>query len=276
MLFREKLRDVYDISECNALVKYLLQERLKWSFSAQKLNEHTSLTAEDEGQLLQDLEVLITGAPVQHVIGYAWFNEMKIKVSPHVLIPRPETEELVSFIQDYTLDQDAVILDLCTGSGCIALALKSHYPHAKVFGADVSDAALDIARENSSNLNLEVEFFKWDLLSQVEIPPFLPALDVVVANPPYVLMEEIDEMHRNVAAFEPHLALFVPDNEPLLFYEIITAVARKKLKTGGRLWFEINRQYGDEVGVLLEKNGFSDIRVYHDISENDRFVSGVK
>jgi release factor glutamine methyltransferase len=107
-----------------------------------------------------------------------------------------------------------------------------------------------------------------------EIP--IPLADVIVSNPPYIQMEEISEMHQNVSEYEPHLALFVPDNEPLLFFEAITAIAVRKLKRGGRLWFEINRQYGDEVGNLLEKNGFSDIRIYHDISENDRFVSAVR
>ncbi|MFN8153298.1 MAG: peptide chain release factor N(5)-glutamine methyltransferase [Bacteroidia bacterium] len=275
ILFREKLLELYEPSECNALVKYLLQERLQWSFSELKKNEDQMLSPEVEMQLQTDLGLLSTGAPVQHVLGFAWFNELKLKVSRDVLIPRPETEELVSFIEDYSLPPDAAVLDICTGSGCIALALKSHYPHVRVFGADVSPAALEIARWNSQNLGLEVEFFIWDVITCTEPDMELPGFDVIVSNPPYVMMEEIHQMHRNVSGFEPHLALFVPDDEPLLFYEIIAGYAARKLKRGGRLWFEINRQFGEEVGTLLEKKGFSDIRIYHDISENDRFVSGV-
>lgn len=276
LFFKSELQDVYDGPECNALVKLLLQERLQWSFSTITMNESQEMESSVENQLLKDLARLKTGEPVQHILGYAWFNELKLGVSKDVLIPRPETEELVSFIQDYSLPSGAVIIDVCTGSGCIALALKKHYPQALVFGTDVSTAALEVAEKNSRDLQLQVDFLRWDLLSE-ELPDRkLPKADVIVSNPPYVLMDEINSMHRNVAAFEPHIALFVPDNEPLMFYEIITRYASSNLLRGGRLWFEINKDYGEDVGNVLEKYGFSDIRIYRDISEHDRFVSGVR
>ncbi len=270
------MKGVYDPSECNALVKYLLQERLQWSFSALSQQGDQGLQEQMVHQLKNDLSRLKQGEPIQHVLGYAWFNDLKLMVDKNVLIPRPETEELVAFIQDYTLPPESVILDLCTGSGCIAIALKCHYPESMVYGADMSGEALQIARKNSEALNLDITFFYWDVLKMAEPEIDMPMADVIVSNPPYIQMEEISEMHQNVSEYEPHLALFVPDNEPLLFYESITAIAVRKLKKEGRLWFEINRQYGDEVGNLLEKNGFSDIRIYQDISENDRFVSAVR
>lgn len=270
----EQLKAIYDPAEAQALIKYLVHERLSLSFSEMKRQEERQLSAAEQLLLSGDFERLLTGEPVQHVLGYAWFNDVKIKVNKHVLIPRPETEELVTFIQDMTLPPDAVILDLCTGSGCIALALKAHFPSANVMGADISEEALKVAQENSRLLDLPVVFLQWDLLK--ETPPDLPVADVIVANPPYVRMEEIEGMHLNVANFEPHIALFVPDDDPLLFYRVIATFARRQLKPGGGVWFEINRAYGDATGELLEDMGFEDIRVYQDLAESDRFVSAVR
>jgi release factor glutamine methyltransferase len=174
------------------------------------------------------------------------------------------------------LPHDALLLDICCGSGCIALALKHHFQTAKVYAADVSEAALKVAAENSRLLSLPLELFKWNVLDEATPSLDLPRMDVIVSNPPYIRMEEINEMHPNVVRFEPHLALFVPDDEPLLFYRIIADYSKKQLKDGGRLWFEINRAHGDDVGELLESAGYSDVRIYHDMSGSDRFVSAVK
>lgn len=271
---KQKLSAIYDEAEANALVKYLLQERLLISFSEMKRDENRWFSPEQDSLLLNDINRLVTGEPIQHVLGYAWFNELKIKVSKDVLIPRPETEELVTFIRDYPLREGAVIIDICTGSGCIALALKSHFPFAEVVGVDVSEAALKVASENSRALGLSLSLIRWDVLT--EAAPDLPKADVIVANPPYVLMEEINDMHPNVSNFEPHLALFVPDDDPLLFYKAISTYATRQLKPGGRLWFEIHKEYGDATGELLERYGFEDVRVYRDLSEHDRFVSAVQ
>lgn len=271
---KKKLTAIYDEGEANALVKYLLQERLSISFSDMIRDENRELSPEQFSLLQSDISRLMTSEPVQHILGYAWFNELKIRVNKDVLIPRPETEELVTFIQDYSLPADAVVIDICTGSGCIALALKSHFNTASVIGTDVSEAALQIALENTKELGLSVHLVRWDVLN--DAPPDLPKADVIVANPPYVLMEEINYLHSNVADFEPHLALFVPDDDPLLFYRVISDYALKQLKPGGRLWFEINKEYGDAIGELLERKGFIDVRIYRDLSENDRFVSAVQ
>ncbi|MBP7166979.1 MAG: peptide chain release factor N(5)-glutamine methyltransferase [Bacteroidia bacterium] len=272
---KNELAEVYDSAEVNALVKLLLQERLKLSFSELRFQEDRELPDEQLSVLEKDLVRLKTGEPVQHVLGYTWFHDLKILVSGDVLIPRPETEELVSFIQDYSLPEEANLLDICCGSGCIALALKHHFTSAKVFAADVSDVALELAAENSRVLSLPLNIFKWNVLEENCPESDLPLFEVIVSNPPYVRMEEINEMHPNVVKFEPHLALFVPDDEPLLFYRIIADFSSQQLKKGGRLWFEINRAHGEEVAEMLEQKGYSDVRIYHDMSGNDRFVSAV-
>lgn len=272
---KSELAGVYDSAEINALIKLLLQERLKLSFSELRFQEENELESSHLLQLESDLVRLKTGEPVQHVLGYTWFRDLKIKVSSDVLIPRPETEELVSFIEDYTLSENEKLIDICCGSGCIALALKHHFQSATVFAADVSDAALEMTALNSRSLSLPLELFKWNVLEEKTPEIELPLFDVVVSNPPYVRMDEINEMHPNVVRFEPHLALFVPDNEPLLFYRIIADFSRRQLREGGRLWFEINRAHGEEVAEMLESSGYSDVRIYHDMSGNDRFVSAV-
>lgn len=272
---KRELAGVYDSAEINALIKLLLQERLKLSFSELRFQEENELESSQLLQLESDLVRLKTGEPVQHILGYTWFHDLKIQVSGDVLIPRPETEELVSFIEDYTLSENANLIDICCGSGCIALALKHHFQSATVFAADVSDAALEMTALNSRSLSLPLELFKWNVLEEKTPEIELPLFDVVVSNPPYVRMEEINEMHPNVVRFEPHLALFVPDNEPLLFYRIIADFSRRQLREGGRLWFEINRAHGEEVAEMLESFGYSDVRIYHDMSGNDRFVSAV-
>lgn len=273
---KQTLSGLYDKGEANALLKNLLQERMSKSFfELAALGDHP-LSAEQEKQLLSDLHRLKLGEPLQYILGYTWFNEMKILVDKNVLIPRPETEELISFILDQQFSPHSHMLDLCSGSGCIALSLKSAFPEATVYGFDISDGALKVAEQNSEALNLKVIWKQWDIINEKCPVSFIEAPALIVSNPPYITMKEFDEMHKNVTDFEPHLALFVSDADPLIFYSIISKFANKKLVDRGRLWFEVNKWHANEVAEIMEQNNFDDVRIYRDFSSNDRFVSGVK
>lgn len=276
LLVKAALSALYDKGEANALLKNLLQERLAISFYELSTSADYELSREQDNQLLADLDRLKTGEPLQYILGYAWFNEMKIGVDKNVLIPRPETEELISFILDQSFSLEAQMIDVCSGSGCISLALKAAFPSATIYGFDVSEGAIETSIRNSEELQLEVQWKKWDVLNEKCPVSFQTAPELIVSNPPYISMSEFDLMARNVTEFEPHLALFVSDSDPLLFYVKIVDFAKKNLASQGQLWFEVNRRFGVEVAEEMEKNGFTDVRIYRDFSENDRFVCGVK
>jgi release factor glutamine methyltransferase len=219
--------------------------------------------------------------PLQYILGETEFYGLPIQVTPRVLIPRPETEELT----EWTIDSEnrtatkekrgapesLRILDIGTGSGCIALALAKHLPGAAVFGLDVSEEALEIAGINGRNNRLAVQWIRGNILDEPaeEIPG---SLDVIVSNPPYITSSEKSEMQKNVLDYEPHLALFVPDHRPLLFYERIADTGLRKLKPGGRLYFEINAAFGREMRKMLEEKGYRNIQIKQDISGRERMI----
>lgn len=208
--------------------------------------------------------------PLQYILGKAPFLDIELKVNPSVLIPRPETEELVFWALAEKDQERKSVLDLCTGSGCIALSLKKKGKWEKVSGLDVSNDALNLCKENASDLNLDIEWFHKDLLlNHVEIPG---KWDVWISNPPYVLRTEASEMSENVLKFEPEIALFVPDRDPLLFYKIIIQLAKKGLNPGGVLFFEINPKMSDLLKSLLESEGFKNIEIKKDIFEKERMI----
>ena len=186
-----------------------------------------------------------------------------------MLIPRPETEELVELMLK-EIQADVRILDIGTGSGCIAVSLSKELPKAKVTAWDISEKALDVARENNVALKSNVRFVLHDVLGCQPLPE--ECYDVIVSNPPYVLEREKCEMERNVLDWEPSLALFVPDNDPLLFYRRIAELGRTLLVPGGKLYFEINRAFGEETASMLREQGYSNLRILKDISGNDRIV----
>lgn len=238
--------------------------------------------------ITEDLTTAITGAvrrindgePVQYVVGEAFFYGRKFIVKPSVLIPRPETEELIRIVlSKVSLDSGVKrgdklrILDIGTGSGCIAITLSLEIDNAEVIAADVSPAALNVAKSNAVMHNTNVRLIEHDVL---EGPIPFNDLDVIVSNPPYVTRREAGKMQRNVLDFEPHLALFVPDNDPLLFYKVILKQALGSLVPGGLLAVEINELYGKEVSRLLIDSGFSDVNIDNDIPGKQRVVSGRK
>jgi release factor glutamine methyltransferase len=222
----------------------------------------------EEAQLQTSLEALLQHQPIQYVIGKSWFYGLELMVNSQVLIPRPETEELVEWIVK-DVKTPVKILDIGTGSGAIPLALKKELPSAEVWSVDISEGALEVAAANSAQLNLAVHFEQMDILSPAQQ---LPAFDIIVSNPPYIRESEQADMEEQVVSYEPRIALFVPDHDALLFYRQIGLLAQEKLTAGGRLYFEINEAFGREVVALLEEQGFINVVLKQDIYGKDRMV----
>lgn len=212
-----------------------------------------------------------TQEPIQYILGEAWFYGRKFKVNSSVLIPRPETEELVYWIKEQHSGKMR-ILDIGSGSGCIPITLSLEMALSEVYGLDISEAALQVAKQNTIDLEAKVEFKKCDILNE-EIP--FRDLDIIVSNPPYIRELEKEMMLPNVLDHEPHLALFVPDNDPLRFYKLIAEKAKKVLKPQGWLYFEINEAFGLATSEVLLSNGFSKIEIRKDMQGKDRMVKGM-
>lgn len=209
--------------------------------------------------------------PLQYIFGEADFYGRKFKVSSSVLIPRPETELLIQEVlkQNFRAPR---ILDIGTGSGCIAITLKLEIPNSKIVALDVSENALTVAKKNSESLNANVEFFRQNFLQGISLGEF----DLIVSNPPYVCASEKTSMDKNVLAFEPDQALFVPDEDPLLFYKAIALQSKTMLKSEGKIYVEINERFGKETKELFERSGFNSVQVIKDLDGKDRIVSAVK
>ncbi len=215
--------------------------------------------------------------PIEYITGYAEFYGLRFKVTPDVLIPRPETEELVKHVFNlFRYNPCTVnILDACTGSGCIAVTLKKVLPRAQMYAFDSSHKAIEIAALNAASNETVVSFFMDDLLNYTGSTP-LPLLDALVCNPPYVKASEKDLMKRNVLDYEPHSALFVPDNNPLVFYKALAELGKNYLRKGALLVSEINESLGSETVQLFAGNGYKDVALIKDMNNKDRFVKAVK
>tara|TARA_R110000796_G_scaffold77155_6_gene172354 strand:- start:5593 stop:6456 length:864 start_codon:yes stop_codon:yes gene_type:complete len=233
------------------------------------------VSKENEDPLFFALSQLKQERPIQHILGKAHFCELEFRVDENVLIPRPETEELVYWIinevQKGDPREEVKILDIGTGSGCIAISLAKNLPNAKVYALDISKKALQIAGENAKDNDVDIFFLEADILS---LEGFKDKFDVIVSNPPYVRELEKLEMKNNVVEHEPGLALFVSDGDPLIFYKKITRFALSHLKKGGVLFFEINQYLGEEMKQLLEAENFSEIEPRKDMFGNDRMLKG--
>ena len=251
--------------------------------------------------LLELASRISQGEPIQYVIGETDFCGLTLKVQPDVLIPRPETEELVNWVIENHNDNlndncqlstvncqlstvNCQLLDICTGSGCIAVALAKKLAGAEVEAWDVSDAALEVAKENAARNGVKIKVNKVDILSTVNCQlstvncqlSTVNSFDLIVSNPPYICEEEKEDMEQNVLEHEPALALFVPNDDPLLFYRRIAELGQQMLKPGGRLFFEINRRFGKEVVNLLEGMGYREVELRQDMYGNDRMVKAIK
>lgn len=236
------------------------------------LEPDITVTKEEEQPLFEVLSQLRKEKPIQYILGTAQFMDMDFVVNEDVLIPRPETEELVRWIIDEHTDQNMAfnILDIGTGSGCIAISLAKAFKNAKIFALDISNKALETAKLNARNNKVEIECIQSDILTTKSLKE---KFDIIVSNPPYVRMLEKKLMKSNVIDNEPGIALFVSDDDPLVFYRRITDFAKSNLNKGGSLYFEINQYLGEETKALLE-NGFSNIELRKDIFGNDRMVKG--
>ncbi|MBQ4380220.1 MAG: peptide chain release factor N(5)-glutamine methyltransferase [Bacteroidaceae bacterium] len=253
--------------ESSALAFMLIEETTQLS-KAQILTSDCDGT--DADSLLSMAQTIASGTPIQQVLGYAYFCGLKLKVTPSVLIPRPETEELVRWVVDESPDPRS-ILDIGTGSGCIAIALAKALPQTRLTAIDISDEALAVARENAKMHDADIDFIQADILNP---NPSLAnnRYDVIVSNPPYICNKEADEMEKNVLDHEPHVALFVPDDDPLLFYRAIAEKTLTMLTPDGTLFFEINRLYAQELTTMLQSMGFQHITVRQDQFNNDRML----
>jgi release factor glutamine methyltransferase len=212
----------------------------------------------------------LTGEPIQYILGEAPFYGRNFSVSRDTLIPRNETEELVHRILKENPKSGLRVLDLGTGTGCISITLALELKDPEVYALDVSVEALDVARKNAAQLGANVGFLEGDLLGAI---PNLPLFDVLVSNPPYVPLRDKEEMHANVLNFEPHLALFVPDEDPLLFYRAIGSWGQQLLKTGGKLYLEIYENLANELVQLLLSQGYNQVQVHPDLNGKNRMIT---
>lgn len=270
---RQQLHDCYSSQEAGNLCKIVCCEILGQRSVDYYLGKDIPLSSDEDRKLKDILARLCSFEPIQYIMGEARFLGRTFHVKPGVLIPRPETEELVELILG-EVSSASRILDVGTGSGCIAVTLAKELPGAQVTAWDVSDDALSIALSNSVGLQASVHFKQCDVLTN--IPGATECYDIIVSNPPYVMEGEKQGMEKNVVDWEPSLALFVPDTDPLLFYRRIAVLGRGMLAPGGRLFFEINRAFGEEVVSLLCELGYKNVRLQKDISHNDRFVIAIK
>lgn len=261
-------------TEAEAAARIIFEDTAGYSRTFIFANGDREITDFMQKRISDAVEKVIEGMPVQYAVGKAQFMGMEFEVSPAVLIPRPETEGLVDLIiDDYSGRSDLRVLDVCTGSGCIAIALARSLPFSDVDAVDISDDALAVARANAANLKVKVDFGKRDALTMV---PDGKTYDIIVSNPPYVGESEKADMDRRVLDYEPALALFVPDDDPLRFYKTIGAYAFKALVPGGKLYFEINPLHAAPLRAMLENCGFADCEVLRDFRGALRFARAVR
>ena len=268
----ESLSGCYPAGEISALTRIIATELLGVSQMTYFLKESVTLTTEQQAMLGNAIERLKKQEPIQYILGYSDFCGLRFKVTPATLIPRPETSELVEWIVSEATGNER-ILDIGTGSGCIAVSLAHKVPQSKVTAWDISNDALAVAAENSKANGQAVTFEQVDILAY---QPTGEQFDIIVSNPPYIKENEKEAMHSNVLDWEPHTALFVPDNDPLLFYRTIAEKGLRLLKPGGRLYFEINRAHGKETMEMLAALGYTGIELRKDFAENDRMIRAVK
>lgn len=266
------LSELYPATEVQAIRKLLFEKIVKTPVYKVHLNPHDIVSEDISLKITDVLNDLKKGNPVQYALGETDFMDLVFEVNSNVLIPRPETEELVHWIICNNKNKSPKILDIGTGSGCIAISLAKYLSNAKVSTLDVSEDALKVAKHNALINHVNVDFIYGDILELLEIvgTPF----DIIVSNPPYVRELEKQVMNSNVIDFEPHLALFVSDNDPLIFYRTIAQKSRNWLKANGQIYFEINEAFGNEIKDMLTGIGFRDVGIRRDINGKDRMAFG--
>ncbi len=272
--YHRKLLSLYPPQEIQSIIGLVMKTYMKISNAEIALKKYDEVHDALQSLLMDILKELETGKPVQYVIGDTSFYDVNIRVNPDVLIPRQETEELVQWIVTDNMQacKKMDILDIGTGSGCIAIALAIELKEARISACDIFRKALDLAKENAKRNNVQIHFFQMNILRQNLLPDHF---DIIVSNPPYIPNSEKKSMHRNVLEHEPVSALFVPDKEPLLFYEAIADFSLNHLSKNGKLYLEIHEKFGNEVVHLLKKASFSNIQLRKDINGKNRMVKAV-
>lgn len=271
---KEVLSPLYSTGEIKNIVRIIFENIKNYSQVDIIMNQDEILSQFIKDKVDMILKRLVNHEPIQYIFNEAYFQGLTLKVTPDTLIPRPETEELIDIIVKENNQSDLHVLDIGTGSGAIAIALAKSLKFPIVDAIDISQKAIDIAQENAKAHKVKINFIMNDILS-AEIPTN-SVYDIIVSNPPYITLREKDSMEPNVLDYEPHTALFVPDNDPLMFYRAITHYAIYALNPGGRIYFEINSLYGKETAKLLSDNNFIDVDIIKDMYGLDRFVSAAK
>lgn len=267
---RDALRPIYGNRETEAIIRIIFHYVKGWDTTGMIIHEPDLLSPFVKSEIDAILKRLLKHEPIQYVTGEARFHGRDLHVTPDVLIPRPETDELVDIIADDAGETaDLRVLDIATGSGCIPIALCRTLRFPLVEALDVSEAAIKVAKENAMNLKANVRFINADIF---EWQPESYSLDIIVSNPPYIDECEKKDMEPNVLDYEPHSALFVPDSDPLVFYRRIADIAADALAPGGRLYFEINPKHAGELADLLAGKGFDAVSVLKDSYGKDRFI----
>jgi len=272
-LIIDQLSPYYSREEITSFTKLIFEKILGLTALQIHLNPPLVITAANLAQIKEILNRLTQFEPIQYILGETEFYNVIIKVNKNVLIPRPETEELVDWIIKENTHSPLNILDIGTGSGCIPIALLISLPHSTVSAWDISEQALILAAENAKINKANIIFKQVDILQPIETPEE-EKFDLIISNPPYVTKSEMVQMEKNVTNYEPHLALFVSDNDPLIFYRAIADIAKLKLKPSGRIYFEINERFGTETTTLLASKGFKEITIKKDINGKDRMIRG--
>lgn len=272
--YKSVLKSIYDANEIEAITLLVINKICNLSKAKIKAFPEIEISPQQIDELTNILEELKRGKPVQYILGKTEFYGLPFNVNPSVLIPRPETEELVEWVIELVGPSKLAvgsILDIGTGSGCIAISLKKNLPQFSVSAIDISPEALQTAASNAKLNNVDIQFIKADILnlnSEIEIPK----PEIIVSNPPYVTLHDKTKMHTNVIDFEPHTALFVPENDPLIFYKAIADFAITNLTESGVLFLEINESYGNETVELLAAKDFKNIELRKDMSGRDRMI----
>lgn len=270
---RSELSVIYDAREVESMTRIIFEDVLRWKPVDIVMRENEQLPEFFDNRLNDIIARLKLQEPLQYILGEARFHGHSFLVTRATLIPRPETEQLVDMIIDQNQDSDLHVLDIGTGTGCIAISLARALKFTQVTATDISKGALAVAQQNAKNLKTRVHFVEENILTCR--PPF-EAWDIIVSNPPYITESEKASMEHNVLDYEPHEALFVPDDDPLRFYRPIAAYASRALKKGGRLYLEINRAKGRQVSETLAASGLRNVQLYNDFNGNCRFVTAIK
>ena len=268
---RNGLAGVSEPEEVQAMIRVICEDVFNYDPVDVALRQEGELPDFAEQRVDEIIARLRRHEPLQYIVGTARFHGHRFKVTQATLIPRPETEQLVDIIIDENPGSDLRVLDMGTGSGCIAISLARALKFAQVDAFDISRDALVVARENADSLKVKVRFFESDMLA----PQPEATYDIIVSNPPYICWSERESMDSNVKDYEPGQALFVPDNDPLLFYKAIIPYAAQSLERGGRLYLEINQRFGNEMKQLLEDNSFDEVRIIEDSYGKTRFAAAI-